>query len=288
MKDVKSTGRKRAALLYPLDKNHPCEWRGKKNCGGGLKPIVGCLDGFQRHRHHGPVKNPVHNEQGNVHRVCATCVAPETRILTEELEWVPAGELTVGDRLIGFTEEHIPYKRTSHQQYGGRYTVFEPSIVESIRIVNEPSYRLIMENGTDIVCSHNHLWVGSSSTDAHLLWRKTEKMQIGDSIAFLVEPWEIDTSWETSKKIKISSIQFIGNTEVVSIQTTSKTYIAEGFYSHNCHNRWHALNDPVYDEQEYMKLPHSPEDATEDEIRAADIWWKLPEARKALQDVKHE
>ena len=127
MKDVKSTGRKRAALLYPLDKNHPCEWRGKKNCGGGLKPIVGCLDGFQRHRHHGPIKNPVHNEQGNVHRICATC-----------------------------------------------------------------------------------------------------------------------------------------------------------------HNRWHALNDPIYNEQEYMKLPHSPEDATEDEIRAADAWWKLPEARKALQDVKHE
>lgn len=71
--DTLSTGRKRAATLYPIFKDQPCSWRGKKNCGGGLKPIVGCQNGFQVHRHHGPVKNTLRNEQGNVHLVCNSC-----------------------------------------------------------------------------------------------------------------------------------------------------------------------------------------------------------------------
>jgi len=70
--DLYSTGRKRAAKLYPLFKDKPCEWQGKKNCGGGL-PIVGCIDGLQSNRHHGPVKQVLRNEPGNVHRICTNC-----------------------------------------------------------------------------------------------------------------------------------------------------------------------------------------------------------------------
>lgn len=73
VKDRHSTGRKRAAQLYPIFKEQNCEWQGKKNCGGGLKPIVACLNGKQRHRHHGPVKDTLRNEPGNVHRICTSC-----------------------------------------------------------------------------------------------------------------------------------------------------------------------------------------------------------------------
>lgn len=73
LKDPESTGRKRAAKLYPIESESPCEWRGKKNCGGGLRPIIGCYDGNQQHRHHGPVKRTTRNELGNVHRICDNC-----------------------------------------------------------------------------------------------------------------------------------------------------------------------------------------------------------------------
>jgi hypothetical protein len=73
IKDVHSTGRKRAAVYYPIFEGEPCEWKGKKNCGGGVEPIIGCIDGKQVHRHHGPIKNPLHNEPGNVHRICPSC-----------------------------------------------------------------------------------------------------------------------------------------------------------------------------------------------------------------------
>lgn len=73
LKDQQSTGRKRAARMYPLHREAPCEWRGKANCGGGPYPIIGCISGLQEARHHGPDKNVSNNEEGNVHRICHFC-----------------------------------------------------------------------------------------------------------------------------------------------------------------------------------------------------------------------
>lgn len=71
--DSQSAGRKVAAKLYPLDSEKECEWQGKGNCGGGDYPILGCLEGKQQARHHGPEKNVQNNEEGNVHRICHYC-----------------------------------------------------------------------------------------------------------------------------------------------------------------------------------------------------------------------
>lgn len=79
LKDQQSTGRKRAAKLYPLDPEKFCEWSGKRNQGGGKSPIDGCgirpgtIIGRQFCRHHGPDKNTLNNEVGNVHRICTPC-----------------------------------------------------------------------------------------------------------------------------------------------------------------------------------------------------------------------
>lgn len=71
--DSQSSGRKQAAKLYPLNGDAPCEWAGYANCGGGDVPILGCLEGKQQARHHGPEKNVQNNEEGNVHRICHYC-----------------------------------------------------------------------------------------------------------------------------------------------------------------------------------------------------------------------
>ncbi len=72
--DVLSTGRKRAAKLYgpEMEKTLPCEWRGKKNVGGGI-PIIGCINGFRQDIHHGPDKNTLNNQRENVHLICKKC-----------------------------------------------------------------------------------------------------------------------------------------------------------------------------------------------------------------------
>jgi hypothetical protein len=73
LKDQQSTGRKRAAKLYPLDRNAPCMWRGKENCGGGANPIKGCVDGLQQARHHGPDYSTLNNDPENVNNICHSC-----------------------------------------------------------------------------------------------------------------------------------------------------------------------------------------------------------------------
>jgi hypothetical protein len=73
LKDQQSTGRKRAAKMYPLDETKECDWRSLSNCGGGSHPITGCIRGNQQARHHGPDKNTLNNEAGNVHRICHNC-----------------------------------------------------------------------------------------------------------------------------------------------------------------------------------------------------------------------
>lgn len=85
--DVLSTGRKRAAMLYPIFEGMTCEWAGLKNAGGGVVPIIGCNGNLlspkkggdseqgyvQGDAHHGPDKNTLANQPGNVHRICAYC-----------------------------------------------------------------------------------------------------------------------------------------------------------------------------------------------------------------------
>ena len=78
--DVKSTGRKRAAMVAPIFAGMVCEWAGLKYAGGGVQPLVGCLGTLitetkgSGERHHGPDKNVLNNSVGvNLHRICQNC-----------------------------------------------------------------------------------------------------------------------------------------------------------------------------------------------------------------------
>ena len=71
--DVQSTGRKRAAQLYPIEPNMLCEWTQLAKAGGGVEPIIGCMGNLATDRHHGPDKNTLNNKPENVHRICSPC-----------------------------------------------------------------------------------------------------------------------------------------------------------------------------------------------------------------------
>ena len=87
-------------------------------------------------------------------------------------------------------------------------------------------------------------------------------------------------------KQEIDHIEYIGETDVYSIETTSHTLIVEGYLSHNCHHRWHALNDEFYDKEgrpsaEFAFTPvvpyylHDPSTTfTDEEFELAEAWWE--------------
>lgn len=72
-KDARSTGRKRAAKLYPIQVGQVCDWAWHKRCGGGIQPIVGCTGRPAEHIHHGPDKSTFSNEPTNISLVCTYC-----------------------------------------------------------------------------------------------------------------------------------------------------------------------------------------------------------------------
>lgn len=82
------------------------------------------------------------------------CMAPQTRVLTEALEYVPVGELAVGDKLLGFDE--YP---TAPGNRNWRTT-------EVLRVGRAmlDSYRVTLEDGTSIVCSAEHKWLTGSGS----------------------------------------------------------------------------------------------------------------------------
>lgn len=106
LKDQQSTGRKRAAKLYPLDRDAPCEWQGLANCGGGTAPIIGCLMGLQEARHHGPDKSVTNNEEGNVHRICHRC----------HYNWHANNDASYDWNSTTVASPHNPHKQTDEER----------------------------------------------------------------------------------------------------------------------------------------------------------------------------
>lgn len=74
MKDMLSTGRKRAAKAKPIREGDICEWAMLKNAGGGIVPIIGCKGRLATNIHHGPDKSVLNNDPDtNLHKICAYC-----------------------------------------------------------------------------------------------------------------------------------------------------------------------------------------------------------------------
>ena len=115
------------------------------------------------------------------------CLVPETRVLRSDLRWVEVGKLEEGDELIAF-DEHLD----------GRKTRLRPSVVEKVKRIRRPCFRVVTTRGT-VVASDEHGWVckkRSSRVSRTREWVKTNELEPGDEIAFLCEPWEEDTTRE--------------------------------------------------------------------------------------------
>lgn len=79
--DPKSTGRKRAAEMFPITGGQVCDWARQANAGGGPVPIIGCMGSPASDIHHGPDKNTLNNavarrgvgDTDNLWFLCSDC-----------------------------------------------------------------------------------------------------------------------------------------------------------------------------------------------------------------------
>lgn len=249
------------------------------------------------------------------------CVAPDTRVLTANLEWKRADDLSLGEELIGCDETPKRNKTQGHRW-------LRRTKVERLSKLRQSCLRITTDQGT-VTCSTKHRWLARRGQQTYS-WRRAEKLKPGQIIAFICKPWEEETSkdsgyltglfdgegtlgfgslsfaqkptgdnalvlekgirllkergynlhvgdtkhkptaevhvqggreeifrllgsirpvrllaksanvWEgrmlrskTTPAAKIISIEYLGEQDVLAIQTTEKTFIAEGLVSHN-------------------------------------------------------
>ena len=88
------------------------------------------------------------------------CLQEDSRLMRFDLGWVRAGEVNVGDELLGFDENNGAAR--SGLRAPVSYRRLRKSTVTGTRIVRKPCYRLTFDDGTIVVCSEDHQWLGGS------------------------------------------------------------------------------------------------------------------------------
>lgn len=127
------------------------------------------------------------------------CVPPESRVLTADLRWVPAGDLTVGDELIGFDAEpdgtKVKDRRRRRKCRGSRVLQTRGDLREIIR--------LDLEDGSSVRASAEHPWLIAWPASRNQKWRTAkglledvQERGINRSLLRYVEPWKAESGWE--------------------------------------------------------------------------------------------
>jgi len=93
------------------------------------------------------------------------CPTPEQRILTDDLRWVPAGDLKVGDGLFAFDEE--PHRAGS---FGKNRRRMKRAKVTFATPVRRQTIRLVMEDGSDVTTSAEHPWLVATKASGNQKW----------------------------------------------------------------------------------------------------------------------
>jgi len=173
------------------------------------------------------------------------CVHPDTLVLTSDLLWIPIKSVRVGMTLVGFDETITPEYDQAKQ---GR-RMYRQATAERVSHVNLPSYKITLSNGDELISSEEHPWLAGSQDTS--VWIETKSLRTDeDSKAInghykshflpkILDVWETDSSnaefgmVDLRQRISVVKKEFLGNVDLVSIKTSTGTYIANGYGSHN-------------------------------------------------------
>ena len=100
------------------------------------------------------------------------CVSPETRILMHDLRWVEAHKLAEGDSLVAFDE--MPAT-------GIRCRRWRSAEVQAVKWVTQPTYRIHLADGTELVASATHRWLVMSNSQ-FMTWADTKDLRTPDRV----------------------------------------------------------------------------------------------------------
>ena len=126
-------------------------------------------------------------DEGKLLFMADYCLAPDSRVLTADLQWIPAKALREGTEIVGFDEDLSLGRR-------GR---FRSAYVTSNHKLTQPVYEVTFSDGRVVTASAEHAWVAKRQAREYQ-WIWTKHLKPGMLVPDLVAPWEInevDADW---------------------------------------------------------------------------------------------
>ena len=156
-----------------------------------------------------PIRSIIASFQCGLH--CSYCVHEDTIILRIDGTTTEIKNLNIGDIVVGLTQKGTQWFCTS-------------SIIENIWKTYKQAYKIVCEDGTEVICSGDHKWLTSKHQWEHI-GSSPDNFNImsitGNTIAH-------------SKKV-IRYIPIDGTIPMYDITTSTENFIANGLVSHNCY-----------------------------------------------------
>jgi len=111
------------------------------------------------------------------------CISKLSKVLTSELNWIQAGDIKKGQKLIGFDETRP--NRGSKRQY-------QETIVEDTQTLKRPCYNIFLEDGSQLMSSAEHRWL--TYMRGGMDWRRTDHLKKSDKMVKPLDVWETGVS----------------------------------------------------------------------------------------------
>ena len=124
------------------------------------------------------------------------CIAPHTRVLTANLEWKRADQVSLGEELVGCDE----LAQGAHGWgTGATQRRMRRTRIVAIKDLLQPRVRITTDKGT-LVCSTKHRWLARHEENRGRAggyeWTPSENLISGQRLAWFCDTWEVDRTYE--------------------------------------------------------------------------------------------
>jgi uracil-DNA glycosylase family 4 len=185
-----------------LDSTYALGWLNNVGPDGCVHPQIGDFTSIKQLASRNPNSQNVPSEAKNPElapmfrrgiaapdgRVAYECVTPETRLLTWDLKWVRAGDITTNHELLAFDE--YPTGSMTKKDGGKRFgRKLRKASVQVVKRSRKQCVTVITDKGV-FTCSINHSVVMNRSGYKGG-WRLASELKPGMEISFLTEPWQV-------------------------------------------------------------------------------------------------
>lgn len=151
---------------------------------------------------------------------CKYCLTGDTEVLMADLTTKPIKDVVIGDKVLGVEE----YRNGSTKE-----CLYEATVLNKFEREAE-TLNITCENGNSINITPNHRVLNDRS-GTNDDWKKAGELTAGQSMFYADENCDI-------QKTAITCILANeGTDKVYNIETTTRTYVANGFVVHNCYQQ---------------------------------------------------